>query len=151
MIAIAITNNVNIKGISENNKEIKIRQYADDTTMIFHCSKYTLLSSLAMLDDFSKVSGLRLRDKKTEALWIGSSFGNDKILLLGKDLKWPSMQVKRGSWTNSASLLQGGSQIGSQSKLSQGDVGSNPAQGVKFKFFLPMNCHPGVVRPWSLH
>ena len=111
MIAIAIANNVNIKGISENNKEIKIRQYADDTTLILHCSKYTLLSSLAMLDDFSKVSGLRLRDKKTEALWIGASFGNDKILLLGKDLKWPSMQVKRGSWTNSASLPRSGRKI----------------------------------------
>ena len=30
----------------------------------------SLLSSLAILDDFSKVSGLRLNDKKTEALWL---------------------------------------------------------------------------------
>ena len=35
------------------------------------------------------VSGLRLNDKKTEALWIGASIGNDKILLPGKELKWP--------------------------------------------------------------
>ena len=39
-----------------------------------------------MLDDFSKVSGLRLNDKKTEALWIGASIGNDKIQLSGKEL-----------------------------------------------------------------
>ena len=47
-----------------------------------------------MLDDFSKVSGLRLNDKKTEALWIGASIGNDKIQLSGKELKWPKDKVK---------------------------------------------------------
>ena len=29
-------------------------------------------------------TGLRLNDKKTEALWIGACIGNDKILLSGK-------------------------------------------------------------------
>ena len=52
-----------------------------------------------MLDDFSKVSGLRLNDKKTEALWIGSGIENDKILLPGKNLKWPKTKVKTlGLW-----------------------------------------------------
>ena len=52
-----------------------------------------------MLDDFSKVSGLRLNDKKTEALWIGASIGNDKIQLSGKELKWPKDKVKSlGLW-----------------------------------------------------
>ena len=66
--------------------EIKLSQYADDTTRILDVSHESLLSSLAMLDDFSKVSGLRLNDKKTEALWIGASIGNDKIQLSGKEL-----------------------------------------------------------------
>ena len=57
--------------------------------MILDGSDESLRSTLAMLDDFSKVSGLRLNDKKTEALWIGASIGNDKILLPGKELKWP--------------------------------------------------------------
>ena len=52
-----------------------------------------------MLDDFSKVSGLRLNDKKTEALWIGASIGNEKIMLPGKELKWPKEKVKSlGLW-----------------------------------------------------
>ena len=46
-----------------------------------------------MLDDFRKVSGLRLNDKK-KALWIGTSIENNKILLLGKELKWPKDKVK---------------------------------------------------------
>ena len=45
------------------------------------------------------VSGLRLNDKKTEALWIGASIGNDKILSPGKELKWPEDKVKSlGIW-----------------------------------------------------
>ena len=52
-----------------------------------------------MLDDFSRVSGLRLNDKKTEALWIGASIGNDKIQLSGKELKWAKDKVKSlGLW-----------------------------------------------------
>ena len=90
MLATAIRKNTNIKGISVNGVEIKLSQYADDTTLV---------SSLAMLDDFSKVSGLRLNDKKTEALWIGASIGSDKILLSGKELKWPKDKVKSlGLW-----------------------------------------------------
>ena len=56
------------------------------TTLILDGSRESLLSSLAMLDDFSKVSGLRLNDKKTEAVWIGASIGSVKILYQEKSL-----------------------------------------------------------------
>ena len=65
--------------------EIKLSQYADDTTLILDGSRESLLSSLAMLEDFSKVSGLRLNDKKN-----GSSMDRRKnwemikILVSGK-------------------------------------------------------------------
>ena len=99
MLATAIRKNANIKGMSVNGVEIKLSQYADDTTLILDGSCESLVSSLAMLDDFSKVSGLRLNDKKTEVLWIGASIGNDKILLSGKELKWPKDKVKSlGLW-----------------------------------------------------
>ena len=99
VLATAIRKNTNIKGISVNDVEIKLSQYADDTTLILDGSDESLRSSLATLDDFSKVSGLRLNDKKTEALWIGASIGNDKILLPGKELKWPKDKVKSlGIW-----------------------------------------------------
>ena len=99
VLATAIRKNTNIKGISVNDVEIKLSQYADDTTLILDGSDESLRSSLATLDDFSKVSSLRLNDKKTEALWIGASIGNDKILLPGKELKWPKDKVKSlGIW-----------------------------------------------------
>ena len=74
--------------------KIKLSQYAEGTTLILDGSHESLLSSLAMLDDFSEVSGLRCNDKKTEALWIGTSIGNDKILFSGKELMWPRHEVK---------------------------------------------------------
>ena len=99
MLATAIRKNTNIKGIFVNDVEIKLSQYADDTTLTLDGSDESLRSSLATLDDFSKVSGLRLNDKKTEALWIVASIGNDKILLPGKELKWPKDKVKSlGIW-----------------------------------------------------
>ena len=46
-----------------------------------------------------KPSSLKLNEKKTEALWIGSSIGNDKLFLPGKELKWPESKVKTsGLW-----------------------------------------------------
>ena len=65
----------------------KSSQYADNTTLTLDGSKESLIAALQNLDDFSKVSGLRLNDSKTEALWIGSKTRQGKIFVLGKDLK----------------------------------------------------------------
>lgn len=46
VLTAAIRNDKNIKGISVNNKEIKISQYADDATLILDGSKNSIISSL---------------------------------------------------------------------------------------------------------
>ena len=74
MPATAIRKNTNIKGISVNGVEVKLSQCADDVTLISDVPRESLISFLAMLDYFSEVSGLRLNDKKTEALWIRSKY-----------------------------------------------------------------------------
>ena len=78
VLAKVIRENKNIKGILVNQNEIKISQYADDTTLILDGSKSSLEASLKILDKFGAVSGLRLNDKKTEALWIESNTGMDQ-------------------------------------------------------------------------
>ena len=52
--------------------EIKISQYADDTTMILDDSKQSFTSVLLDLELFCAISDLRLNNKKTEILWIGA-------------------------------------------------------------------------------
>lgn len=64
--------------VKEN--EIKISQYADDTTLILDSSEKSLYEALRILENLSKVLGLRLNSKKTEALWIGSYAGIDEII-----------------------------------------------------------------------
>ena len=45
------------------------------------------------------MSGLKLNDSKTEALWIGSKIGHEQILVSGKKFKWPKYKVKTlGLW-----------------------------------------------------
>ena len=69
--AIAIRAEKNISGIEINGTETKLLQFADDTTAVL--SDLNLAKAFFnLLDDFEKVSGLKLNIEKTEALWIGS-------------------------------------------------------------------------------
>ena len=69
-----------IKGIMISQNEVKISQYDDDTTIFLDGSKESLLSALQTLEIFRKMSGLKLNNKKTEALWVGVYKECDVIL-----------------------------------------------------------------------
>ena len=64
MLAKEIRKNRNINGILVNDEEIKLSQYADDTTLILDGSRESLMACIQILGDFHKVSGLKLNDKK---------------------------------------------------------------------------------------
>ena len=79
--------------------EIKLSQYADDTTLILDGSEKSLSEALRVLESFEKVSGHRLNSKKTEALWIGSCAGKSEKLYPEKDFNWQNTKVKAlGVW-----------------------------------------------------
>ena len=99
ILAKAARSNKNIKGISVNNSEIKISQYADDTTFILNGTSESLSATLQTIETFGSMSGLRRNGKKTEALWIGSMVGNKEKLFPEKNFKWPENKVKvLGVW-----------------------------------------------------
>ena len=99
ILAETITKNENIKGITINEQEIKISQYADDTTLILDGSIVSFTTSLQILDLFSEISGLRLNNKKTVALWIGANTEKETNLGPEKDFKWVKDKVKAlGVW-----------------------------------------------------
>ena len=51
------------------------------------------------MGDFYKVSGLKLNDKKTEALCIGSKCGSSDVPFPERNFKWPKYKVKTlGVW-----------------------------------------------------
>ena len=99
ILAETIRKNENIKGITINEQEIKISQYADDTTLILDGSTVSFTTSLRILDLFSEISGLRLNNKKTVALWIGANIGKETNLAPEKDFKWVKDKVRAlGVW-----------------------------------------------------
>ena len=90
VLAIKIRNNKNIKGITINNTEYKLTQYADDTSVILDGSSTSLNETLNVLSSYAKYSGLKINFDKTSVVWIGKKkYSTDTIktrwkLSLGK-------------------------------------------------------------------
>ena len=89
-LAISIRQNVDIKGIKIGNHEVKLLQYADDTTAILsdESSAKTLFQELEVFKNFS---GLEINSSKTEGMWIGSLKRKDEKPF---SIKWPSEPIK---------------------------------------------------------
>ena len=80
----------NITGIKIYGNEIKLSQFADDTTL-FNADLASLERALKLTNDFGKIAGLSLNVKKTKAIWLGK-WANNKNKPL--NLKWLHSPVK---------------------------------------------------------
>ena len=65
-----IWNDKNIQGIKINNKTFKLCQYADDTQIFLDGSENSLHQLMLTLKKFYNMSGLKVNEDKTKALWI---------------------------------------------------------------------------------
>ena len=72
ILAILIKQNKDIKGIFVYDKEHKLSQYADDTSLILDGSASSLFNALDTLELFSNISGLLVNSSKTKIIWFGS-------------------------------------------------------------------------------
>ena len=70
LLSRSIKNDPTIKGIQVNKNELKVNQYADDTT-VFVRDLDSVTSLLGVLNDFKEHSGLEINTSKTEAMWLG--------------------------------------------------------------------------------
>ena len=83
LLSRTIKSDPTIKGIQVNKRELKISQYADDTTVFVR----DLDSVTSLLNDFNKCSGLEINTTKTEAMWLG-------VWKTGvMNLKWPKEPI----------------------------------------------------------
>ena len=99
ILADAIRQKKENSGMTFNGKEPNLSQYADLTTLILDGSEKSFLEALKMIESFSNISGLKLNNSKTEALWTGANAERDFELCSEKDFKWPSKKVKAlGVW-----------------------------------------------------
>ena len=79
ILAIMIKQNKDINGIVINDKEHKISQYADDTSLTLDGSSESLFSELEIIEFFSSFSGLKINTSKTKIVWIGSKKFSDQV------------------------------------------------------------------------
>ena len=71
LLACKIRQDNEIQGINIFGKELKLSQFADDTTLLnSNCNSVN--KGIAVLDNFGNISGLKLNPSKTKALWLGS-------------------------------------------------------------------------------
>ena len=83
-----VDNNLNIKGITVNNRTHKITQFADDTTMFLDGSRDSLLAILNTLEIFGSLSGLKVNTDKTKIIWLGKKKHSQDMYDTLKKLDW---------------------------------------------------------------
>ena len=88
ILALKIRSNNNISGIKINDREIKLSQFADDTTLILDGTEKSLLSSMTEISKFGAISGLKINFSKTQVIWIGSKTYSSDKLCSGYKLQW---------------------------------------------------------------
>ena len=75
VLANQVINNNAIRGINIGDREIKIVQHADDTTLALS-NKESISETIKTVELFSSVSGLKLNIEKTEGIWLGQYKGS---------------------------------------------------------------------------
>ena len=83
-----------VNGIRINGKEIKLSQYADDTQVFLDGSEESMKQLMYILQTFYKMSGLKVNEEKTRALWFGSMSMSKKKICLEHDLDWEQKPLK---------------------------------------------------------
>ena len=86
-LALVFKNDKDVKGIKLKNKEHKLCQYADDTSIFLEASEINLKNSLKILNWFHFKSGLQV-NTKTKVIRIGNIRETDRRYCRENDLDW---------------------------------------------------------------
>ena len=87
MLAIKLRNDDGIKGILKEGPvrdELKLLQYADDMTLLVK-DEAVLKQAFTVIEEFSKISELKLNSKKAIGMWVGGSNNNESR---GEGITW---------------------------------------------------------------
>lgn len=90
VMAQAILKDDTIHGIKVNDNEIKLTQYADDTTAILK-DQDSVLNFLKQIHNLEKISGLKINKSKTEAIWLGN---HPPPFRLPDKMQWTTKPIK---------------------------------------------------------
>ena len=88
ILAHKIRENEQIKGVTINNFEHKICQYADDTETVMLFEEKSLSELFKLMENFEKISGLKVNSDKTEIMKIGKAKNFQQEFLPQYMFKW---------------------------------------------------------------
>lgn len=88
ILAQAIRENDNIKGIKIENTESLISQFADDTALYLDGSKDSFEHCIRVLTQFASISGLTINFQKTVVVWLGSRKNCNTRYLRDMNFTW---------------------------------------------------------------
>ena len=94
LLSYAIRKDNNVMGIQMYEANIKNTHFADDSTFILDGSEKSIKQTVYILEQFRKISGLKLSCNKTVILRIGSLKNTNTKYLEEKDFKWTSTEAK---------------------------------------------------------
>ena len=89
-----IKNDKEVRGIRINETEFKLSQYADDTQIFLDGSKESMEKLMSILQTFYRMSGLKVNEEKTKALWVGSMSKSHKQICPEYNLDWEQKPIK---------------------------------------------------------
>ena len=88
ILTLLIEYNPDITGINVGQKQIKLSQFADDTTILLGGTTKSLQATLNTLEIYGSLSGLKVNVEKTKLVWIGSRKNSLQKLDVNQDMCW---------------------------------------------------------------
>ena len=85
--------NIDVKGLQIGQEEIKLSQFADDTTLILDDSQRSVEAALNTIEFFGSYSGLKMNTTKTKVIWIGDKKHSSKKLPVLHKLEWGTVNL----------------------------------------------------------
>ena len=115
-LSIKLRMSKNIDGIKIGDTEIRVLQYADDTTLTVS-NNSSIVQALQIIHDFTVFSGLKLNMEKCEGLWLGTlrnnpknfhqiKFNTETIKILGVYVGTDSQKCISKNWDPKLKLFQ---------------------------------------------
>ena len=68
--------------------EVKISQFADDTSLFLDGTKKSFVSCVNIIDKFSQYSGLHMNADKTKVIWFGTHRPPEVKYLKNRNFEW---------------------------------------------------------------
>ena len=92
----AFREHTQLQGYRISDREHRVSQFADDTTLFITCSERNLRLCMDILGDFYLVSGLKINVDKTEVVKFGGDRDSSDILCPDLNLIWTNKFTSLG-------------------------------------------------------